>query len=32
MEHLTTFEMVLAIVSAICLIYGGYQYFKMIMR
>jgi len=30
MEHLTNFEMVLSIGSAILLIYGIYQFFKII--
>ena len=30
MTHLTSFEVVLVIASAICLIYGIYQYFKLI--
>jgi hypothetical protein len=32
MGHLTTFEVLLAIASGICLVYGIYQYFKLIMR
>ena len=30
MEHLTSFEVVLVIASAICLVYGIYKYFKLI--
>jgi hypothetical protein len=32
MGHLTTFEVVLAIASAICFGYGIYQYFKLVMK
>jgi hypothetical protein len=32
MTHLTSFEVVLVVASAICLGYGIYQYFKLMMR
>ena len=32
MEHLTSFEVVLVIASAICLVYGYYKFIKLMMR
>ena len=32
MSHLTTFEVVLVIASAICLVYGIYMFIKLIIK
>ena len=32
MEHLTSFEMVLVVASAICFAYGYYQFIKLITK
>jgi hypothetical protein len=32
MSHLTSFEVVLAIASAICLVYGIYMFVKLIIK
>jgi len=32
MGHLTTFEVLLAIASGICLVYGIYNYIKLVMK